>query len=149
MESRGMSSLPLIDMRAKNSTLSNPTLIVSHIQGPMHCIITHHVNPLESLKSFIDLSEQLRQKHTGQAVLMHAAWGFELPTGTVGRLVFWLRTFLCVCLSCSIDVVLQTFTQICICLSRIHVHWSRYWLLFIDGPNNLQYYSTTKMHSVI
>lgn len=85
MESRGTPSLPLIDMRAKNSMFSNPTLIVSHIRGPMHCVITQHVNPLESFKSFIDLSEQLRQKHIGQAVLMHTAWGFELPTGTVGE----------------------------------------------------------------
>lgn len=81
-----MSSLPMIGARAKYSTSSILTLIVSHIHAPMHCITIHHVNPLEghSLKSFIDLSEQLRQKYVGQAVLMHAALGFEVPTGIVG-----------------------------------------------------------------
>lgn len=48
-------------------------------------ISTQHVNTLESLKSFIDLSEQLRQKYIGQAALAHAAEGFELPRGMVRR----------------------------------------------------------------
>lgn len=77
-----MSSLPLIGTRAKYSTSSIPTLIVSHIQAPMHL-----VNSVEThgLKSFIDLSEQLRKKYVGQTVLMHAVLEFELPTGTVGN----------------------------------------------------------------
>lgn len=49
----------------------------------MHGITIHHVNPSESLESFIDLSEELRQKYVGQAVLMHAVWGLELPRGIV------------------------------------------------------------------
>lgn len=79
-----MSSVPLIDTRARNNTSSNPTLIVSHIGGPLHCVTTHHVNPPGSFKSFIDLSELLRLKYVGQAVLMHAARSSELPSGTVG-----------------------------------------------------------------
>lgn len=46
-------------------------------------ISARHVNTLVRLKSFIDLSEQLRQKYIRQAALVHAAEGLELPTGTV------------------------------------------------------------------
>lgn len=58
-----------------------------HYSYSKHCvgISAHHVNTLESLKSFIDLSEQLRQKYIGQAALAHAAKGLELPTGMVRR----------------------------------------------------------------
>lgn len=54
-------------------------MLVGHIQRSMHGETTNHVNPLGSLKSFIDLSEQLRQKYVGQAVLKHAARSLELP----------------------------------------------------------------------
>lgn len=70
---------PWLALRPK---IAHQEILVSHIQGSMHGITIHHVNTLESLKSFIDLSEQLRQKYIGQAVL-HAARGLELPTGIV------------------------------------------------------------------
>lgn len=81
-----MSRLPLIGTRAQKYLIKHSyAVIVSHIPAPIHCITTHNVNPLESpsLESFIDLSEHLRQRYVRQAVLMHAALGFEPPTGTM------------------------------------------------------------------
>lgn len=63
----------------KGLKIVHQEIIVSHIQGCMHGISTHHMNPLGSFKSFIDLSEQLRQEYVGQAVLMHAA--LSIPQG--------------------------------------------------------------------
>lgn len=80
-----MSRLPLIDTKAQKYLLKHSyAIIVSH-PAAMHCITAYNVKPLESpsLESFIDLSEHLRLRYVRQAVLMHAALGFEPPTGTV------------------------------------------------------------------
>lgn len=55
------------------------------------------MNTLESPKSFIDLSEQLRQKYIGQAAVVHAAESLELPTGTVGRSQLYCTSLFVLC----------------------------------------------------
>ena len=84
-----MSSLPLIETRPKiaHQAFLHYLLVIfkSHI-CIIGCTLVYNHTPCESLerhglKSFIDLSEQLRQKYVGQAALMHAAVALSSPQG--------------------------------------------------------------------